>query len=124
MAISLEGFHLGQHQKDPRLNLITFSTNDSQIILNVKDMKFFTDWGIIELVPVKNVKQRVINVSIDSDVWAWYATAQIILFRDEKIIFSDNFQSGTRGPLGNPIRFRSYTLPETYQAFLEMEGEE
>jgi hypothetical protein len=75
-------------------------------------MGFFTDWGIIELEPIKGSKEKSINVCIDSEVWAWYGTAQILLVRDGQIIISDNFQSGTRGPVGNPKRYRSYPVLE------------
>lgn len=111
MTISLEGLKLGDHIKDPTYNIKSYLTKPDQIILEAKEMKFFTDWGCIVIDPAKKDKQgRVIEVSIDSENWGWYATAQIILERNGQIIFNDNFQSGTRGPIGNPKRFKSYPV--------------
>ena len=111
MIISLEGLKLGDHLKDPTYNIKSYLTKPDQIILEAKEMKFFTDWGCIVLDQAKKDKQgRVIEVSIDSETWGWYSTAQIVLERNGQIIFNDNFQSGTRGPIGDPKRFKSYPV--------------
>lgn len=112
MMINLEGLSLGQHQKDPSSNVKSYLTEPSKISLEAEDMGYFTDWGIIELKPEKIFQKRAINISIDSEKWGWYASAGILLQRDGQIIFSENFQSGTKGPIGNPMRFRSYPILE------------
>jgi len=112
MEIILSGFRSGQHQKDVLSNCKTYQVEPKRIYVEAKNMGYFTDWGIIELKPVKNASEYLVSVSIDSETWGWYGTAQIILFRDGQIIASDNFQSGVKGPVGNPIRYRSYPVLE------------
>ena len=113
MTVSLEGVKLGDHLKDPEYNIKSYLTKPDQIILEAREMKFFTDWGSIILEPTKKAKPgRVIEVSIDSEKWGWYATAQIVLERNGQVIFNDNFQSGTKGPVGDSKRVKSYSILE------------
>ena len=112
LTANLSGFYLGRVAKAPVQNLKTYLTGPDNIYVEAYDMGYFTDWGIIELKPVENAKERTIIVCIDSQVWGWYGTAQILIVRDGQIITSDNFQSGTRGPVGNPKRYRSYPVLE------------
>ena len=112
MVINLEGLKLGTHLKDPLDNVKSYLTKSDEIILETMDIKFFSNWGCIELKPTEKNKQGIIKVSIDSEVWGWQGTAQIILERNGQIIFNDNFQSGTRGPIGDPKRFKSYPVLE------------
>ena len=110
MIISLEGLKLGNHLKDPANNIRSYITKPDEIILEAKEMKYFTDWGCIVLDPAKKDKQKIIKVCIDSETWGWYATAQIILERDGQIIFNDNFQSATKGPIGDARRYKSFPI--------------
>ena len=112
MVINLEGLKLGTHLKDPLDNVKSYLTKSDEIILETMDIKFFSNWGCIELKQTEKNKQGIIKVSIDSEVWGWQGTAQIILERNGQIIFNDNFQSGTRGPIGDPKRFKSYPVLE------------
>lgn len=121
MIISLEGIKLGTHLKDPVYNIKSYLTKPDQVLIEAKEMKFFTDWGCILLEPNPKAKDKIINVSIDSDNWGWYATAQVVLEQDGQIIFNDNFQSGTKGPIGNPIRTKSYPV---LQAQFAVKGED
>jgi hypothetical protein len=110
--VELSGFLLGQAVKGPVTNVKTFLTGPDNIYLEAYDMGYFTDWGIIELKPVSDSKEQTVKVMIDSQLWGWYGTAQILIVRDGHIITSDNFQSGVRGPVGNPKRYRSYPVLE------------
>jgi hypothetical protein len=112
LTVKLSGFYLDRVAKGPAQNLKTFLTGPDNIYLEAKDMGYFTDWGIVELKPVAGEKERSVIVMIDSLVWGWYGTAQIVLFRDGQIIASDNFQSGVKGPVGDPKRYRSYPVLE------------
>lgn len=112
LDIQLSNVHLGLVVKAPLSNLASYLTEPFRIYLEAKDMGYFTDWGIIELIPVKNDQPKIIRVMIDSQVWAWFGTADIFLERNGQIVFHENFQSGTKGPLGNPKRYRSYQVLE------------
>jgi hypothetical protein len=112
LSITLAGLSLGLVARAPALNSRTFLTKPDSLYLEAKDMDKFTDWGIIELKPVAGAKERSVNVMIDSEVWGWYGSAQIAIVKDGQIISSDNFQSGVKGPVGNPKRYRSYPILE------------
>lgn len=87
-------------------------TKPDSIYLEAKDMSQFTDWGIVELKPLPKVNERRVVVMIDSQTWGWYGSAEIVLVKDGQVIASENFQSGTRGPIGDPRRYRSYPVLE------------
>ncbi|MBC7474048.1 MAG: hypothetical protein H7263_07120 [Candidatus Sericytochromatia bacterium] len=110
MTLEFEGLILGNHDKEPIFNAKSYITAPNKIILEAEDMKKFTDWGCIELLPVKDAKDKVIAITIGSDVWGWYGTAQIALEKDGQVVFNDNFQSGVKGPIGNANRFRTYPV--------------
>lgn len=107
--IKTEGMNLGRHLKDPLTNIKSYFTDDTGITLIAENMNKFTDWGIVELVNVSE-ENALINVSIDSGEWGWFATGQIALEKDGQIIFSDNFQSGLKGPVGNALKSKSYAI--------------
>jgi hypothetical protein len=111
MRINIEGMNLGKHVKDPVSNVKSYSTKQDEILVVADDPDYFTDWGCIELVPEERSKKSEVNVSIDTDKWGWAGTAQIMLEKDGQIIFNDNFQSGTKGPLGNPKRTKVFPIP-------------
>lgn len=110
MSISLEGLAISKHLKEPVLNIKSYVSNSKEINLAANDMKTFTDFGAVELIPIKSAKQISINISVNSDQWAWFGSAQTILDRDGHLIINDTFQSGIKGPVGNPIRFNSYPV--------------
>lgn len=109
MDIDLEGLSIDFHVRDPIYNVKTYSADDKTISVNADDMKFFTDWGCVTLKESK-AKQKTIKVCIDSEKWGWYATAQIMIEKNGQIIFNDNFQSGTRGPVGDPRRIKTFVV--------------
>jgi hypothetical protein len=110
MAISLDGLAFGKHKKDPEDNLKSYFTNAAEVNVAAKDMDEFTEEGIIELTPDSSKKQGVIKVTIDSEHWGRIGTAQIALEKDGQIVFNDNFQSGIKGPIGDPKRQKSYPV--------------
>ena len=109
MLINLEGLSIDYQIIDPIYNVKTFITKPNQIVLDSENLKFFTDWGVIAL-SESRAKDKIIKVFIDCDSWGWYSTAQIMLEKDGQIILNDNFQSGTRGPVGNPVKVRNYNV--------------
>ena len=72
-------------------------------------MGTFTNWGVVELKP-DGKNTPIVNANIDSDSWGWYATAQIMIEVDGEIMLNDNFQSGLKGPIGDPEKTKSYPL--------------
>ena len=110
MTIKLEGLSITKHIRDPTANVKTYLASTTEITIIAKDMKTYSDFGVIELAVIQSAKVKVINVCIDSDVWAWYGSAQTIIDKDGQILLNDNFQSGVRGPVGNPKRYKSYSV--------------
>jgi hypothetical protein len=110
LTITLVGVSLDRVARAPLLNSKTFLTKPDSIYLEAKDMSQFTDWGIVELKPIPKAKEMRVEVMIDSESWGWYGSAQIALVKDGQVIASENFQSGTKGPVGNPKRYRSYPV--------------
>lgn len=110
MNISLEGLAIARHIKDPIINIRSFETNSKGVSLIADNIKNFTDFGTVELIPIKGTKEMSINVSINSESWGWYASSEIIITNNDTIVVNDNFQSGLKGPVGNPIRFNSYPV--------------
>lgn len=109
LLIQAQGLSFGKHIKDPKKNVKTFIVNKEQIILNAKDMKDFTDWAIIELNDL-NPDDGYLTVMIDSETWSWFGTAQIALEIKGQIFLNDNFQSGVRGPVGDPRIIKKYAI--------------
>ncbi|MFN8578276.1 MAG: hypothetical protein U0354_15670 [Candidatus Sericytochromatia bacterium] len=109
MLIDLEELSIDYQIRDPVYNVKTFATKPNQIILDSENLKFFTDWGVVSLTESK-AKNRIIKVTLDCLKWGWYSSAQIVIERDGQIILNDNFQSGTRGPVGNPVKVRNYNV--------------
>lgn len=107
--ITLEGLDIDFHLRDPIYNVKNYSVNDNKISLNSDDMRFFTDWGCLSLREL-NKKEKIIKVCVDSEKWGWYATAQIMIEKDGQIILNDNFQSGVRGPVGDPRKVKSFVV--------------
>lgn len=109
MEIELEGLSIDYHIRDPVYNVKNYSTDDKKIFVNADDMKFFTDWGCVNL-KESNTKQKIVKVCADSEKWGWYATVQIMIEKNGQIIFNDNFQSGTRGPVGDPRKVKTFVV--------------
>ena len=109
MTLELENMTFGKHEKDPVDNVKSFTCKNKEIILKANNMNHFTNWGVIELIPEKG-KQPILNASVSADSWGWYATAQIMVEIDEEIIINDNFQSGLKGPIGNPEIKKAFVL--------------
>lgn len=109
MEIFLEGITIGKHFKDPQQNVKHFGTQVSKIELESADQGNFTEWGSIELIDVTPYT-GLITVSIDCDKWFFFGSAQFQLIVNGQIILSDNFQSGVRGPLGNPKKVKRYAI--------------
>ncbi len=110
MTISLEGIAFGKHKKDPEDNIKSYFTNAVEVNVAAKDMDEFTEEGVIELTPDSSKKQGTINVTIDAESWGRVGTAQIVLEKDNQVVFNDNFQSGIKGPIGDPKRQKSYPV--------------
>ena len=110
MKIELENMTFGKHEKDPVDNVKSFICKDKEISLVAENMRVFTNWGTIEVIPQEK-KIGVIHASIDSDSWGWVATAQIMIEKDSQIMINDNFQSGLKGPVGDPKKTKSYPIP-------------
>ena len=109
MNIELENMTFGKHEKDPVDNVKSFICKNKQISLIEKNMGTFTNWGVVELKP-DGKNTPIVNANIDSDSWGWYATAQIMIEVDGEIMLNDNFQSGLKGPIGDPEKTKSYPL--------------
>jgi hypothetical protein len=109
MTIDLDGFSFGKHTVDPTTNVKSYITNENQLLLNAKDMNKFTNWGSIELFDI-SPDMGYITVSITSDTLLWYGTAQIALWVNGQCILNDNFQSGVKGPLGDPRTTKKYPV--------------
>ncbi len=110
MTISLDSLAFGKHKKDPEDNIKSYFTNAVEVNVAAKDMDEFTEEGVIELTPDTRKKQGTINVTIDSESWGRVGTAQIVLEKDGQVVFNDNFQSGIKGPIGDPSRQKSYPV--------------
>ncbi len=112
ITISLElGISSGRVVRAPTINVKNFSVSEKEIILSAKDMSNYSDWGIIELLPSPRGTEKIITVCVDSDMWGWYGTGQIMLEKD-KLILSDNFSSGVKGPLGDPRKYKTYPITD------------
>lgn len=109
MEILLEGMRFGKRFKDPQQNVKHFGTNASKIELESADQGNFTEWGSIELIDLTPWTGKI-TVSIDCDKWAFFGTAQFQLVINGQIVLSDNFQSGVRGPLGNPKKIKQFAI--------------
>ena len=109
MKIELENMFFGRHEKDPVDNVKSFISRNKEISLVAENMGTFTNWGVIEVIP-ESKKQPIINATIDSDSWGWFATAQIMVEMDGQIIINDNFQSGLKGPVGDPKKTKSFPI--------------
>ncbi|MFN8576730.1 MAG: hypothetical protein U0354_07720 [Candidatus Sericytochromatia bacterium] len=109
LLIEAQGLSFGKHIKDPKNNVKNYLVNKNQIILNANDMKDFTDWGIIELNDL-NPDKGFLTVMIDSETWGWFGTVQIAIEIKGQIFINDNFQSGVRGPVGDPRVIKKYAI--------------
>lgn len=109
LNIELINASFGKHIKEPTKNLKSYYPNTKNLEIVAEDMNNYTDWGIIEIIPDKE-KQPVVNASITSDTWGWYADTQIEIEKDGQTLFNDLFESGLKGPVGNPIKYKSYPL--------------
>lgn len=109
MKIELENMTFGKHEKEPVDNVKSFICKNKELYLVAENMKAFTNCGVIEL-KIEGKKEPIINASVTADSWGWFATAQIVLEKDGQVIFNDNFQSGLKGPVGNPTRYKSYPV--------------
>ena len=118
IIIELEGFTFGFHEIDPSDNVKRYLVEGNRLELEVTDMKWFSEWGVIELVPCKdahvstplNNRRRSIKVTCDATSWGCYATAQIVLERNGQVVFNDNFQSSLKGPIGDSKRTKEYPV--------------
>lgn len=109
MEIILDGMKFGRHFKDPQINVKHYETKETKLELDSADHGNFTEWGSIELIDLTPWNGRII-VSIDCDKWAFFGTAQFQLIINGQIVLSDNFQSGVRGPLGDPKQAKQYAI--------------
>ncbi|UTD16368.1 hypothetical protein HER15_13200 [Tenacibaculum mesophilum] len=109
MTIQLNGMAFGKHLKDPVKNIKHFGTKQHSLELVSNNPNNFTDWGIIELIDL-NPSMGQLTVSIDCDDWGWFGTAQIQLKMNNQIVLNDNFQSGVKGPIGNPLRIKRFPI--------------
>ena len=109
MHIKLQGLSFGRHLKDPKNNVKSFVAHPSELTLNARDQSQFTDWGVIELIDEAPGTGHLV-VTIDSPTWGWYGTAQFSLWVNRQNILNDNFQSGVRGPVGDPRRQKSFKV--------------
>ena len=109
MTIRLEGLAFGRHIKDPRRNVKTFTADPEEIALVANDMGDFTDWGRIELHD-RAEGRGTITVTVTSETWGWFGTAQIALIANGQYILNDNFQSGVKGPVGDPSKMKRYSV--------------
>ncbi len=109
MEIFLDGIKFGKHFKDPQQNVKHYGTQESKLELYSANEGNFTEWGSIELIDISQWN-GTITVSIDCDKWAFFGTAQFQLIINGQIILSDNFQSGIKGPIGNPKVTKQYAI--------------
>ena len=109
MLVQLEGLMFGNHMKDPVQNVKTYAVSGNEVTLDAANENTFTDWGEIELLEA-GPGPRFITVTIDSPNWGWYGTAQFSLYVNGQNILNDNFQSGVRGPVGDPRRVKRYAV--------------
>lgn len=109
MKINLDGMRFGKHLKDPQKNVKFFGTKAETLELESVDPDLFTDHGVIELID-NEPWEGYLMVSIDCEKWGWYATAQIQVVMNGQVILSDNFQSGVKGPVGDPLKKKQYAI--------------
>lgn len=109
MEIFLDGMKFGKHFKDPQQNVKHYETQVSKLELESADQGNFTEWGSIELIDVSPWNGKII-ISIDCDKWAFFGTAQFQLIINGQIVLSDNFQSGVKGPIGDPKAIKQYAI--------------
>jgi hypothetical protein len=110
ITIEVEGFTFGFHEIDPSDNVKRYFVESNKLELEVTDMKWFSEWGVIELVPCKDSHRRSIKVTCDATSWGCYATAQMVLERNGQVVFNDNFQSSLKGPIGDSKRTKEYPV--------------
>lgn len=110
MTVELQGLSFGRHIRDPMGNVKSFIVHSTQIIINAADQNDFTELGIIELVDLAPNSRGFITVTIDSPNNGWYGTAQVALIVNGQWILNDNFQSGVRGPVGDPKKVKRYAI--------------
>ena len=103
ITIEVEGFTFGFHEIDPSDNVKRYFVESNKLELEVTDMKWFSEWGVIELVACKDSHRRSIKVTCD-------ATTQIVLERNAQVVFNDNFQSSLKGPIGDSKRTKEYPV--------------
>ena len=110
MYIRLSGLRFGRKIHDPGQNVKTYMINEHEITLVAQDQKDFTDWGMIELID-EAPGTGLMDVTIDSETWGWYGTAQFsVVASNGQLILNDNFQSGVRGPVGDPRAVKHYRI--------------
>jgi hypothetical protein len=110
MTITLEGLQFGEHMRDPRSNVKSFIAHPTQIVINAADQKEFTGLGVIQLLDLNPGQRGYMTVSIDSPTMGWYGTAQVAVIVNGQNIINDNFQSGVKGPLGDPRNTKRYAV--------------
>ncbi len=109
MEIFVDGMKFGKHFRDPKINVKHFGTQVSKIELEAADQGNFTEWGSIELIDLEPWTGNLM-VTIDCDKWAFFGTAQFQLVINGQIVLSDNFQSGVRGPVGDPKKKKQFAI--------------
>jgi hypothetical protein len=108
--IRLSGLRFGNKVHDPGRNLKTYVINEHEITLVAQDQKIFTDSGVIERID-EAPGTGMMDVTIDSEAWGWYGTAQFsVVAGNGRNILNDNFQSGVRGPVGDPCVVKHYRI--------------
>lgn len=111
MTIDLEGLRFGKNIKNPSGNVKSYIINPEQILLHANAPNIYTGAGVIELIDINPNQRGFIKVSIDAlDDWSTSGAVQIALYVNGQCILSDNFQSGLRGPFGNPINHKIYPI--------------
>ncbi|HNW89990.1 MAG TPA: hypothetical protein PKN48_10025 [Bacteroidales bacterium] len=109
MVISLEGMQFGRQIKDPQKNVKHFGLHQTALELESADQGNFTEWGSIEIIDLKP-EVGTITITVDCDKWLFFGTAQFELMINGHIILIDNFQSGIRGPVGDPKKKKQYAI--------------
>lgn len=110
MTITLEGLAFGKSVRDPRKNVKSYGVKPRQVHFHAEKPDADSDWAILEIRDL-TPHTGYITVTIDSSHLGWYTNAQIVLRSDSgQLILQDFFQSGTRGPLGDPKKVRRYPI--------------
>lgn len=109
MTVRLFGVAINKHLHDPAHNVKSYIVEPHEIIFNAADQNDFTDWAVLELVD-ESPGLGFIEVTVDSPTLGWYGTAQVAVVVNGQVVMNDNFQSGVRGPLGDPRKTKRYKL--------------